>query len=81
MNLNLLAVTKARRRKECVHALKSACTHSLFFRAREPVCAISLGARDLSLRLANKRTASLPENGELEYRQTNNLFEMSQFLT
>ena len=28
--------------------------------AREPVCEISLGARDLALRLANKRTTSLP---------------------
>ena len=49
--------------------LLSACTHSLFLRAREPVCAISLGARDLALRWANKRTMSLPEDGEPEYRR------------
>ena len=31
------------------------------------VCAISLGARDLALRLAIKRTTSLPEDSETEY--------------
>ena len=44
--------------------LLSACTHSLLLRA----CEISLGACDLALRLANKRTTSLPEDGEPEYR-------------
>ena len=47
--------------------LLSTCTHSLFLSAREPVCTIILGARDLALRLANKRTTSLPEDGEPEY--------------
>ena len=45
----------------------SVCTHSLFLRAREPVCAISLGTRDLALRLANKHTTSLPEDSDTEY--------------
>ena len=44
-----------------------ACTHSLFLCSREPVCAISLGAGDLALRLPNKRTTSLPEDSETEY--------------
>ena len=35
----------------------------------EPVSAISHGARDLALRLANKRTTSLPEDGEPEYSE------------
>ena len=48
--------------------LLSVCTHSLFVRAREPVCDTSLGARDLALRLANKRTTSLPENSDTKYR-------------
>ena len=47
--------------------LLSVYTHSLFLREREPVCAIFLGARDLALHLANKRTTSLPVDGELEY--------------
>ena len=46
--------------------LLSVCTHSLFLRARKPVCAISLGAHDLALRLANKCTTSLPEDSETE---------------
>ena len=47
--------------------LLSVCTHSLFLHAREPVCAISLGT-DLALHLANKRTTSLPEDSDTEYR-------------
>ena len=38
--------------------------HSLILFAREPVCAISLGARDLELRIANKRATLLP--GDIE---------------
>ena len=49
--------------------LLSVYTHSLFLRARKLVCAISLGAHDLALRLANKRTTSLPEDSEPEYRK------------
>ena len=48
--------------------LLSECTHSLFLRAREPVCAVSLGARDLALHLANTELTPLPEDGEQEYR-------------
>ena len=44
----------------------SVCTHYLFL--RESVCKISLGACDLALRLANKRTTSLPEDSDTEYR-------------
>ena len=42
--------------------LLSACAHSLF-------CT----AQDLALRLANKRTTSLPEDGELEYKECDHL--------
>ena len=45
----------------------SACTHSLFLRAPEPVCAISLDVRDLALRWANKRITSLPEDSDTKY--------------
>ena len=31
------------------------------------MCAVPLGARDLALRLANKRTTSLPEDSDTEY--------------
>ena len=48
--------------------LVSMCIHTLFLCARELVCAISLGAHDLELHLANKRATSLPEDGEPEYR-------------
>ena len=47
--------------------LVSACTHSLFLHAREPVCEISLGAHGLELHFANKRATSLPGDGETEY--------------
>ena len=39
----------------------------MFLCASNPVCAISLGARNLELRLANKRATSLPGDGETEY--------------
>ena len=45
--------------------LVSACTHFVF------VCAISLGARNLEQRFANKRATSLPGDDETEYRMTN----------
>ena len=44
--------------------LVSACTHSSFLCAREPVCAISLGASNLELRFANKHATSLPGDDE-----------------
>ena len=44
--------------------LVSMCTLSLFLWDPEPVCAISLGASDLELRFANKRTTSLPGDDE-----------------
>ena len=53
--------------------LLSVCTHSLFLCARELVCAISLGAHDLALHLANKRATSLPEDSETEY---SNMFSL-----
>ena len=38
--------------------LVSVCTHSLFLCGGEPACAMSLGAGNLALRLANKRATS-----------------------
>ena len=55
--------------------LWSVWTHSLFLRARKPVCAISLGAWDLALHLANKRTTSLPEDSEPEYNHSSYIFK------
>ena len=46
-------------------AFKQVRTHTPV-RACKPVCAISLGVRDLALRLANKHTASLPEDSDTE---------------
>ena len=45
--------------------LLSECIHSLFLRAREPVCAISLGVRFSAA--SNKRATSLPEDSDTEY--------------
>ena len=36
------------------------CTYSLYLRTREQVSAISLGARNLALRFANKLATSMP---------------------
>ena len=64
--------------------LVSICTHSLFVCVCELVCTISLDARDLELRFANKRATSLPGDGETKYtffwlRTKNNIHRQGPF--